>query len=150
MAFAERQPVKKTVSRSLKRAANGKQPAKNTISRFRKRAANGEPRVNMDKPPVNIELSIVADLSNLKILQGRFVFDVCTGTFHRVSETAAFILGEMKRKVSIDELVRHYSERYGISRAIAERDIELFLNDLSVARLPVFGSVGTQMHHQRS
>ena len=140
MAFAEQQPAKKTISRSLKRAANGKHRVN----------MDKPPIVNMDKPPVNVELSILADLSNLKILQGRFVFDVSTGTFHRVSETAAFILGELRRKVPIAELVRHYSERYEISQAVAERDIELFLNDLSVARLPVFGTVGTQLHHQRS
>ncbi len=123
MAFAEQDIAPKIVRRSPKRAPRG-------------------------KPAVDIELSIVADLSNLKILHGRFVFDISSGTFHRVSETAAFILSELQRKVPIGQLVRHYSDRYEISRAVAERDIELFLNDVSVARLPVYRVAGVQKHRQ--
>ena len=71
-------------------------------------------------------------LSNLKIVNGCLVFDVCSGKFHRVSETAAFVI--MKQQTPIAGIVSAYSQRYKISLAIAARDIELFLNDMSVTR----------------
>jgi hypothetical protein len=73
-------------------------------------------------------------LSNLKIVNGCLVFDVCSGKFHRVSETAAFVISELKRQTPIAAIVSAYSQRYKISPAIAARDIELFLNDMSVTR----------------
>jgi hypothetical protein len=93
-------------------------------------------------------VSRVADLSSLRILQDRFVFDVRSGTFHRVSETAAFILGKLGRKTPIPKLVGEYAKRYEISRAVAERDVELFLNDLSVAGLPANGAMRTLNEHR--
>ena len=73
-------------------------------------------------------------LSNLKIVNGCLVFDVCSGKFHRVSETAAFVISELKQQTPIAGIVSAYSRRYKISPAIAARDIELFLNDMSVTR----------------
>ena len=73
-------------------------------------------------------------LSNLKIVNGCLVFDVCSGNFHRVSETAAFVISELKQQTPIAGIVSAYSQRYKISPAIAARDIELFLNDMSVTR----------------
>lgn len=73
-----------------------------------------------------------AHLSNLKIIDGCIVFDVCSGKFHRVSETAAFVIDELKQRTPVTAIVAAYSQRYGISPAIAARDIELFLNDISV------------------
>ena len=73
-------------------------------------------------------------LSNLKIVNGCLVFDVCSGKFHRVSETAAFVISELKQQAPIAGIVSAYSQRYKISPAIAARDIELFLNDMSVTR----------------
>jgi Coenzyme PQQ synthesis protein D (PqqD) len=73
-------------------------------------------------------------LSNLKIVNGCLVFDVCSGKFHRVSETAAFVISELKQQTPIAAIVSAYSQRYKISPAIAARDIELFLNDMSVTR----------------
>lgn len=71
-------------------------------------------------------------LSNLKIINGCIVFDVCSGTFHRVSETAAFIINELKQQTPASQIIVDYSQRYGIPRAIAARDVELFMNDISV------------------
>lgn len=71
------------------------------------------------------------NLGNLRIINDRFVLDVCSGTFHRLSETAAFILAELQRQTPLAVLVSAYAKRYDISPAIAERDVELFLNDLS-------------------
>jgi hypothetical protein len=73
-------------------------------------------------------------LSNLKIVNGCLAFDVCSGKFHRISESAAFVISELKQQTPIAGIVSAYSQRYKISHAIAARDIELFLNDMSVTR----------------
>ena len=73
-------------------------------------------------------------LSNLTIVNGSLVFDVCSGHFYRVSETAAFIIDALKRQTPIPSIIAAYSQRYEISQTIAARDIELFLNDMSVLR----------------
>ena len=73
-------------------------------------------------------------LSNLKIVNGCLAFDVCSGKFHRISESAAFVIGELKRQTPLGALITSYSQCYGISHAIAARDIEFFLNDMSVVR----------------
>jgi hypothetical protein len=73
-------------------------------------------------------------LSNLRIVNGCLAFDVCSGKFHRISESAAFVIGELKRQTPLAALIASYSQCYGISPDIAARDIEFFLNDLSVVR----------------
>ena len=73
-------------------------------------------------------------LSNLKIINGCIIFDVRSGKFHRVSETAAFVISELKQQTPIAAIIAAYSQRYERSPAIAARDIELFLNDMSVMR----------------
>jgi len=113
-----------------------------------KKLKNGSGSKALSRRLDAIDISQVADLSSLRILQDRFVFDVCSGTFHRISETAAFILGKLKRQTPIRELVAEYAKRYEISRAIAERDVELFLNDLSVAGLPAHGATKTPSQHR--
>jgi hypothetical protein len=71
-------------------------------------------------------------LSNLKIINGCLVFDVCSGNFHRVSETAAFIINKLKQQTPVSKIIVDYSQRYAISQAVAARDVELFMNDISV------------------
>jgi hypothetical protein len=71
-------------------------------------------------------------LSNLTILNDHFVFDTHSGLFYRVSETAAFIINELKwRNPPIATLTASYAQHYGVSQGIAERDVELFLNDVT-------------------
>jgi Coenzyme PQQ synthesis protein D (PqqD) len=70
-------------------------------------------------------------LSTLRIINGCLAFDVCSGKFHRVSDTAAFILSELIRRIPVSEIVASYSKRYKISPAIAARDVELFLSDVA-------------------
>jgi len=73
-------------------------------------------------------------LVNLQIINGCLVFDACSGRFHRVSETAAFIISALKQQLPIPSLIAAYSRQYAISPTIAERDIELFLNEMAVVR----------------
>jgi len=78
---------------------------------------------------------LLADLSSLRILRDQFVFDDRTGTFHRATESAAYILSELKRRTPISLISAQYAERYQVGQAIADRDVELFLNDLSIVGL---------------
>jgi hypothetical protein len=71
-----------------------------------------------------------AHLSDLRII-GCLVFDVRSGKFHRVSETAAFVIGELKRQTPLSGIIVACSQRYAISQATAARDIEFFLNSIS-------------------
>ncbi len=79
--------------------------------------------------------NFLTELSSLRILLDRFVFDERRGTFHRVSESAAFIMAELKSGRSPSELSEAYAHRYGVLRSTAERDVELLLNDLSAVWL---------------
>jgi len=115
------------------------------VARKKLKSGSEKKRLNGALNPVDV--SRVPDLSGLRILQDSFVFDIRSGTFHRVSETAAFILGKLKRKTPIPALVTEYAKRYEISRSIAERDVELFLNDLSVTVLPIYGATQPQNQH---
>jgi hypothetical protein len=72
-----------------------------------------------------------AHLSNLQII-GCLVFDICSGKFHRVNETAAYVIGELKRQTPVSGIVAAYAQRYAVSPAVAERDVELFMNSIAV------------------
>jgi hypothetical protein len=73
-------------------------------------------------------------LSNLTILNDSFAFDTHSGLFYRVSATAAFIINELKRRnPSITTLTASYAQHYGVSQGIAERDVQLFLNDVTTS-----------------
>ena len=71
-------------------------------------------------------------LSNLRVINGCVLFDVCSGKFHRVSETAAYVINELKHETPLSQIVNAYSKRFDISPLIAARDIELFMNVIQV------------------
>ena len=71
-----------------------------------------------------------SDFANIRLLNDRFVFDARSGTFHRVSESAAFILVCMQCENDLARVVASYARRYSLPPAIAERDVENFLGDL--------------------
>lgn len=72
-----------------------------------------------------------APFSTLQIIKGCIAFDTCTGRFHRVTDTAAFLIEELKKHVTVAEITDEYRRRFNISQSVAERDVELFLNDLT-------------------
>ena len=80
------------------------------------------------------EYDRVLDINFGGVVNGCLAFDVCSGKFHRIGESAAFVISELKRQTPFGTLIASYSQRYEISPAIAARDIELFLNDISVVR----------------
>ncbi|WP_370879977.1 PqqD family protein [Labrys monachus] len=108
---------------------------KETRRRSGARERQGE-KVVFDIPPS-------PDFSHVLIIKNRFIFDTITGKFHRASETASFILSQLKVNAPINEIVVRYTERYGVGRAIAERDVELFLNDMSMVGLPAREASGS-------
>lgn len=73
--------------------------------------------------------------ARLRFYGDEFVFDTVSGLFYRVSPSAAFMLRAMARGAAPGELADALCARYGIDRAVAMRDAELFLNDVaSLAR----------------
>lgn len=69
--------------------------------------------------------------SGLRFYGDDFVFDTVSGMFFRLSPTGSFILRTLASGAKPDTLAAAMAARYGIDRATATRDIELFLNDLS-------------------
>lgn len=69
--------------------------------------------------------------SGLRFYGDDFVFDTVSGMFFRLSPTGSFILRTLVSGVKPDRLPAAMEARYGIDRATATRDIELFLNELS-------------------
>ncbi len=77
-------------------------------------------------------MSATDHLPHLKLINNGFLFNMHSGQFWRVSETAAFLFNELKwRNVSIDTLTQAYALSYDVPKGTAERDVELFLNDMS-------------------
>jgi PqqD family protein of HPr-rel-A system len=68
---------------------------------------------------------------NLEFYGDQFVFDSVSGNFHRLSEAAGFILKSLCGGAGRDELVQAVVDRYGVDPAKAQRDVEIFLSELS-------------------
>jgi len=80
-----------------------------------------------------------AALDSIRIIHGRFVFDERRGSFHRVSESAAFVLGQLRQGAHVHTIISDYARHYDISTTIAQRDVELFVNDLPQIGLQASG-----------
>ena len=72
-----------------------------------------------------------AIISGLRFYGDEFVFDTVSGMFFRLSATASFILRSIVEGVQLADLPAAMERRYGIDRATAARDVQLFLNELS-------------------
>lgn len=72
------------------------------------------------------------EFKNVRLIEDCMIFDEATGKFHRVSKTAAFIIGHLKVKVqtSVPDIIEAYAFKFSIPITIAARDVELFLNDI--------------------
>ena len=71
-------------------------------------------------------------LSSLKIINGCLLFDTRSGKFHRISDSAIFVIEELRKETPVNKLANLYADRYQIQPEIAIRDIELFMNDIKV------------------
>jgi len=60
----------------------------------------------------------------------RFIFDCITGSFHRISGTAAFVIRELQKNNSLLDIIHHFSKRYGISTKKAVTDVEILISEL--------------------
>jgi len=69
---------------------------------------------------------------NVRIIDNCLIFDEVTGKFHRVNETAAFIIDCLKKKIHITEIISSYADMFDVPITTAARDVELFLNDILV------------------
>lgn len=89
------------------------------------------PFVNPGSKRKPAEVAALTGMSHLRIVRKGFIFDACRGTFHRVSESGDFIIAQLKGGTLAAELPTIFARRYGISSAMAERDIMQCLNGLS-------------------
>jgi hypothetical protein len=70
-------------------------------------------------------------LGHLRIINHNYLFDTHFGLFWKISETSAFIIDELKRhNPSIAALSASYAKHFKMTQGMAERDVELFLNDM--------------------
>jgi hypothetical protein len=60
----------------------------------------------------------------------QFLLDTVTGKFYRVTPTAGFILRALIDGTDSDALAGIIEKRFGVDRARAVRDVELFLSEL--------------------
>lgn len=68
--------------------------------------------------------------SRYRFYGDQFLLDTISGKFYRVTPTASFILRALIDGKNNDELAETVERRFGVDRARATRDIELFLSEL--------------------
>ncbi len=71
-------------------------------------------------------------LAHLRLIKDHFLFNVESGAFYRVNESAAFVVSALQGRTPYAEMVKDYAQRFAITSAVAERDLELFLNSLGL------------------
>lgn len=60
-----------------------------------------------------------------------FVFDKVTGMFFRLNPSGSFMLRALAAGAAPADLPQQLQQRYGLDRATATRDAQLFLNSLA-------------------
>lgn len=86
----------------------------------------------------HVKLARRFNIDRIKIYGERFVFDCITGSFHRISETAAFVIKELQRETKLQDIIDLFSKHYGISTKKAVADIEILISELIA--LNIFGA----------
>lgn len=71
-----------------------------------------------------------APASTFRFYGDQFLLDTVSGRFYRVTTTAGFILRALIAGKSNDEIVNVVQQRFGIDRARALRDFEMFTSEL--------------------
>jgi hypothetical protein len=66
---------------------------------------------------------------HLRIVGG-VAFDTVSGRFHRVNDTAAFILEQMKRRAPVPDIILQLADTFDIPIETAARDVEHFMAGL--------------------
>lgn len=69
--------------------------------------------------------------STLRFYGNEFVFDTVSGMFFRLSSTGSFVLRALDDGMKAQAIITALQSRFGIDRATALRDLELFLNDIA-------------------
>lgn len=69
-------------------------------------------------------------VSRFRFYSDQFLLDTVTGQFFRVSPAAGFIFKNLMQGKSTEQLVDIVKNHFGIDRAKAVRDVEMFLAEL--------------------
>jgi len=67
--------------------------------------------------------------NHLRIVDG-VVFDTVSGRFHRVTDTAAFIIEQMQRRAPVPNIILQLAETFAVPVETAARDVEHFMSGL--------------------
>ena len=65
----------------------------------------------------------------IRIVDG-VAFDTVSGRFHRVNDTAAFIIERLKRRAPVPEIILQLAETFAVPVETAARDVEHFMSGL--------------------
>jgi hypothetical protein len=75
--------------------------------------------------------SAAESASRLRFYDDEFVFDVVSGMFFRLNPAGSYMLRALDSGASPSELPQLLTERYGLDKATATRDAQLFINNLA-------------------
>ena len=70
-------------------------------------------------------------LSPLHFYGDRFVLDVSSGKFYRISSSASFVLHALEDHSDIEQATKLLCSKYGLTHSVARRDMENFISELS-------------------
>lgn len=78
----------------------------------------------------HVQLNTKLNINKIKFYGERFLFDSITGSFHRISDTAGFVIRELQRETKLLDIIDLFSKHYGISTKKAVADIEILISEL--------------------
>ena len=73
---------------------------------------------------------MTVEFKNIEVIDDCIMFDAVTGKFHRISETAAFIINRIKCNDPVPQIITEYADKFSVPLTKAAREIELFMSDL--------------------
>ena len=70
-------------------------------------------------------------LSPLHFYGDRFVLDISSGKFYRISSSASLVLHALQDHGDVDQATKFLCSNYGLTHSVARRDMENFISELS-------------------
>lgn len=77
----------------------------------------------------------VTKLKELMINDEGFAFDPRTGNTYSINPTSLLIVNAVKAGANVEQVLDSVAERYEVDRQTADRDLEVFINELQRNKL---------------
>lgn len=77
----------------------------------------------------------VTKLKELMINDEGFAFDPRTGNTYSINPTGLLIVNAVKAGANVEQVLDSVAERYEVDRQTADRDLEVFINELQRNKL---------------